>query len=210
MVDYLCAVLRYPFTLGMLAALVAAGIYGKTHVGMLDTQVHHQVGYSVRLLLEGELHRGVTSLFFTAGGSRFYSSLAMLVGAVGWVEAKYGTIRAAATFVGIHLITLLLMSGAIASLYALLETHRGSLLWEAKDVGPSAGYYGCLGLAIAGLSPPVRLSLITAILTVLTLRLAWSSFHLPDGGRTMSADIAHLIAFPLGMLSLFLIPAATK
>jgi hypothetical protein len=112
------------------------------------------------------------------------------------------------TFVGTHLATLLLMSVGIATLFAMIETHRGSLLWEVKDVGPSAGYYGCLGLAIAGLSPGLRLSVFAAIMVVLMSRLAWSPFHLPENGHVMSADIAHLIAFPLGALLFFLMPTA--
>ena len=208
MAEVIRAVLRCPFTLGMLASLVVAGIYGKTHVGLLDSQVRHHAGYSVRLLVEGELHRGFTSLFFTAGGWHFYSSLMMLAVAVGWVESSYGTVRAATAFVGIHLATLLLMSVGVASLYAMIETHRGSLLWEVKDVGPSAGYYGCLGLAIAGMSPGLRLSVIGAIMVVLMSRLAWSSFHLPENGHVMSADIAHLIAFPFGLLFFLMMPTS--
>ncbi len=65
----------------------------------------------------------------------------------------------------------------------------------------SAGYYGCLGLAIAAISPGLRIGMVITILAVLTIRLSWSSLHLPEEGRVMSADIAHLIAFPLGLLA---------
>ena len=210
MADLFRFLVRYPFTLAMLAALIAAGIYGRTHVGELDENVRHRAGYSVRLLLEGELHRGFTSLFFTAGGTRFYSSLVMLAVAVGWVESSYGTLRAVTAFFGVHLATLVLMSVSIALLYAMAQTHRGSLLWEVKDVGPSAGYYGCLGFAIAGLSPGLRLSLVAAVASILLVRLAWSSIHLPEGGHVLSADIAHLIAFPMGLLLFLLLPAAER
>lgn len=116
---------RLPFTLLMVALLIAAGVYGRAHVGALDADVHRHVGYSARLLFDGHPHRLFTSVFFTAGGHRFYASLLMLGGAVGWVEFTHGTRRAVLTFFGIHLATLLLLAVAIAWPLALLDTHRG-------------------------------------------------------------------------------------
>lgn len=48
---------RLPFTLIMLLVLIAAGIYGRSHVGLLDDSVHRSAGYSMRLMFEGEVHR---------------------------------------------------------------------------------------------------------------------------------------------------------
>ncbi|MCA9124422.1 MAG: hypothetical protein H6822_18565 [Planctomycetaceae bacterium] len=104
-------------------------------------------------------------------------------------------------FVGVHVATLLLMAIAVALPLSIVEAHRGELLFHARDVGPSAGYYGCLGLVVAGLSSRTRNVLIPAITLILLLRLTWSTMHLPEEGRMMSADLAHLIAFPLGLLS---------
>ncbi len=73
----------------MFAMLVVAGIYGQTHIGPLDAAVHEQVGSSTRALLEGQLYRLITSVLFTAGGGRFYASLLMFAGAVGWAELVY-------------------------------------------------------------------------------------------------------------------------
>lgn len=192
---------RGPFTLLMLAALIVAGIYGQTHLGLLDTGVHRAVGHSPRLMFDGHLHRPFTSLFFTAGGWRFYCSLLMFAAAVGWVESVYGTRRALLTFFGIHLATLLLSAIAIAVPLSWLETHRGELLFDACDVGPSAGYYGCLGLVIAGLGSRLRNIIVAAVTLTLFLRLGWSTMHLSEEGRMMSADLAHLVAFPVGLLS---------
>lgn len=202
--------MRCPFTLAMLAALIAAGIYGRTHVGELDANVRHHAGFSVRLFLEGEVHRGFTSLFFTAGGTRFYSSLLMMTLAVGWVEATHGTVHAATVFFGAHLLTLLLMSVSIALFYTMFESHRAQLLWEVRDVGPSAGYYGCLGFALAGATPGLRMSLVGTVAAILILRLVWSSVHLPENGHVMSADLAHVIAFPLGMLFVVFLPITAR
>lgn len=137
---------------------------------------------------------------FTAGGIRLYSSSLMLVIGVGTAEAIYGSWRAFATFFGIHLITLLTMGVAI-SIAAKLEWSRAELLFSAIDVGPSAGYYGCLGLVIASRKPRLRQVAPIVIMAVLVTRLGWSAVHVPDHGRVLSADLAHAIAFPLGVAS---------
>ncbi|MCA9124423.1 MAG: hypothetical protein H6822_18560 [Planctomycetaceae bacterium] len=77
---------KYRFTFLMLAVLIGAGIYGNSHLGLLDPGVHQHVGHSPQLLLEGHIHRLFTSLLFTAGGWRFYSSLAMFAFATGWAR----------------------------------------------------------------------------------------------------------------------------
>jgi len=195
------ALLRLPFTLTMLTILVSAGIYGRSHIGLLDENLHRSAGYSMRLMIEGQLHRAFTSLFFTAGGWRFYSSIVMFASAVGYVEWTFGPLRAMATFFAVHLTTLAVMTLGVLVTSAISETHRGNLLWHVQDVGPSAGYYGCLGVAIVALAPPMRWPLVTAIVVVLCLRTTWSFIHLPEDGRVLSADIAHLIAFPLGIAS---------
>ncbi len=112
-----------------------------------------------------------------------------------------GTLRSAATFFGIHFATLAIMTIVVAIWIAAADSHRGNLLWNVQDVGPSAGYYGCLGLAIAAQSPGIRIASVIGIIAILAMRLWWSFLHLPEEGRVMSADIAHLIAFPLGLLS---------
>ncbi|QDS96512.1 hypothetical protein FF011L_53240 [Roseimaritima multifibrata] len=192
--------LRLPFTLTMLSVLIAAGIYGRSHVGLLDQTIQDRAGYSMRLIVEGQVHRAITSLLFTAGGWRFYSSIAMFGLGVGYVEWNYGTTRSLATFFGIHITTLALMTIGVLAVNAMASTHRGQLLWHVQDVGPSAGYYGCIGLALAGLASPIRWPIIALILLVLIARATWSFIHLPEDGQMLSADFAHLIAFPLGML----------
>ncbi len=138
---------KYPFTIVMLILLVLAGIYGRSHLGELDAVLHEQAGYSPRHLWEGQLHRIFTSLLFTAGGRRFYASLLMFALSVGWIEREYGTRGAMLTFFGVHVATQLILAVAVAGPLVGLGTDHGRFLLEARDVGPSAGYYGCLGLA---------------------------------------------------------------
>lgn len=187
------------FTLSTLVVLVIAGIYSRSHVGTLDSMVHQWVGHSADLLWKGELHRVLTSLIFTPGGWQFYSSLAMFGLCVGWLEWQRGSLTAALVFFGVHIATLLLMFLGIAFENWLVQSHSGGLLWFTRDVGPSAGYYGCLGLALMMQPAALRRPIIIAMLIVLLLRLGYSTYCLHQAARSMSADIAHLIAFSLGL-----------
>lgn len=191
---------RLPFTLVMLVALIGFGIYGQTHIGPLDADLHRGAGYSTRLLLEGELYRLLTSLFFTAGGWKFYASLLMFAGAVGWMEWSCGTRRAMLAFFCIHLLTLLIMSLGISLPLAAIESLHGKLLYSVRDVGPSAGYYGCLGFAVADMKSGKKRLIAISILLLLLARGTYSGLHLPQQGHGLAADVAHLIAFPLGIL----------
>lgn len=187
------------FTLSMLMVLVVAGVYGRSHVGTLDSMVHQRMGLSADLLWKGEVHRVLTSLIFTPGGWHFYSSFVMFSLSVGWLECQRGTLTAGLVFFGVHVATLLLMVLGIAFENWLVQSHSGSLLWFTRDVGPSAGYYGCLGLALMMQPAALRRPIIIAMLIVLLLRLGYSTYCLHESTRSMSADIAHLIAFSLGL-----------
>lgn len=75
-----------PFTIAMMVLFVGLGIFMQAHIGEIDPEIRSGAGVSTHLLLDGQLHRILTSVFFTAGGWRFYSSLLMFAGAVGYVE----------------------------------------------------------------------------------------------------------------------------
>lgn len=125
----------------------------------------------------------------------------MLAVCMGAVEFAQGSLIAMLVFMGTHVATILLMLGGVLMLNRLTESHRGNLLWYTRDVGPSAGYYGCLGFAIVGLWPNQLMLITTAMISWLVLRLGWSTYHLIDEGQMMSADVSHLIAFPLGIVA---------
>ncbi len=190
-----------PFTLLMLILVGCAGIYFDSHVGATDGHVHQVAGYSIRLLIEGELQRAATSLFITDGGWSFYIALAMLFVAVGFVEATRGTLRAVSTFFSVHFATLLIVAAIILCCHILEPTIPTHLLIDTRDVGPSAGYYGCLGLGITSLKPVRRVVVVAIIFIVLILRTAHSFSLLPEQVQVLAADLAHLIAFPLGIAS---------
>lgn len=194
--------MRLPLTLLLFALILGLGIMANAHLGELDTWIHRRVGYSTRLLFEGEAHRILVSLLFTAGGVAFYQSLAMLAWIVGWTEWHYGTRLTAWVFFGVHVTTIIIMSLLIAWPLASIGAAHGQVLFSERDVGPSAGYYGCLGFSVAMITQRSwRQRLMSAVGLILVLRLGWSSWQLEQtSGGAFSADLAHTIAFPLGAL----------
>ena len=79
-----------------------------------------------------------------------------------------------------------------------LGVAAAKLLANTYDVGPSAGYYGCLGGAIALYFNRQQLSFLAAGIVILAGRLCLSASGLAEDPSVVSADIAHLIALPLG------------
>lgn len=192
---------RLPWTVCGVLALLASGLYGRTHLGKLDDDIHQRLGHSPKLLWDGGIHRIFTSIVFTSGGWHFYLSALMFAICVGVVEFTHGSFVAVILFLGTHVVTILLMFGGVLLLKRLTDSHRGNLLWYTRDVGPSAGYYGCLGYSIADFSPNTMIWITVSVLLFLMIRLGWSAYHLTDEGQMMSADISHLIALPAGLLA---------
>lgn len=190
---------RLPFTIVMAAIVAAVAVATATHLGRLEPALLRRLGFAPLHLDAGEVVRLVTSAFLTAGGAAFYRSFAMLAACLGWAEWRLGTWRTAIAFWGVHLATLLLESFALAIPFHRLNVWWGKLLATELDVGPSAGYYGCLGMAVCSLAPGRRRWLGLAVLGILIARLIWTILSGPGRHGPLSADVAHLIAFPLGI-----------
>jgi len=193
---------RVPFTLVMLVVIAAVGLTTATHLDRLRPSLLRQFGFAPfhfrpSFLHAGELVRLLTSVFLTHGGQSFYASLAMIAVCVGLAEKRVGTWRAALTFWGVHLATLLIQSLLLAIPARHLDVLWVNLLNTEHDVGPSAGYYGCLGLVCQKQSEPRRRMLLAIIGGILISRLIWTA--LTSRRTPLAADIAHLIAFPLGV-----------
>ena len=98
-----------------------------------------------------------------------------------------------------HLATLLVQSLLLAIPLHHFDVWWGKLLAMEHDVGPSAGYYGCLGLACQKQNPSRRLWLLSVIGGILLARVIWSALSPAGRQASLGPDIAHLIAFPLGV-----------
>ena len=195
---------RVPFTIVMLVVITAVGLTTATHLDRLPPALLQRFGFAPFHLNTGHLHAGdlvrlLTSAFLTLGGWSFYGALAMIAVSVGLAEKRVGTWRTGMAFWGIHLATLLIQSLLLAISARHLDVLWIKLLQIEHDVGPSAGYYGCLGLVCQKQSEPRRRWLLAIVGGILIARLIWSALAPHTGHSLLAADIAHLIAFPLGV-----------
>jgi hypothetical protein len=196
--------LRVPFTIILILGLWLRAWRTNSAAHDLPRRVLQRVGFAPRDLLSFGWRRLISSAFFTHGRWEFWIAVVMISLALGVAEWATGTVWAFVTFWGVHLATLLSESLLIALPLKLAGVPIGAQLSDVRDVGPSAGYIGALGLACALLPSPWRYRAAFIVM----LGLAFSVLLPPDGTESevvkLSADLAHLIAFPLGWLSLSL------
>jgi len=192
---------RLAFTLAMLVCLIIAALVTNTHVEPITSQWLNRIGFAPNDLWYWRLERMFTSALVTSGGKVFWQALFFVTFAVGLANWMTGSMRAAATFWGGHLLTLILLS-LIVSLAADPLRNIGLETVELeRDVGPSAGYFACLGLVSARLRRPWNWISGGGLF----LAFAVTLFLPPGSGESAQikflADLAHLLAFPLGWLS---------
>lgn len=192
---------RLPLTLATLVVVFVVHGVVESHFGSQAVSWRQAFGLAPADLVGREWYRLVTSFLVTGADLSFYLSVLMLAGCLGSAEWLCGSKRTLLTFLGVHLVTLLGIWLLIAWPLATMGVIGGRLLFYTRDVGPSAGYYGCLGLAVAVSQPKLRSGLGMAILVLLLVRVVWSWLELPEQGQRLTADLAHLISFPLGAYS---------
>lgn len=186
---------RVPFTLVTLIAFVAVAAVSRSIAGPLDGALVERFGFAPADLVTAEFWRIVTSVFLTSGGFSFWSGLVMIAFVVGSAEVLLGTRRAALTFWGAHLLTLLAMLAIAAPLAE--GGGLGWLLYSVRDVGPSAGYVGCLAALTVAAPRKWRLALLAVAGVALGGALAITLVSEPLVPAALSADVAHLTAFVL-------------
>jgi hypothetical protein len=196
---------RIPFTLIMVSLLLLVAWGTQSYFQELARSWVSRLGFAPRDFWFFRWERLILSALVTSGGYIFWFALGMVAITSGVAEWRQGSWRAALTFWGVHLVTLLL-----ESLLFLLPLHRlgftqARALFFSRDVGPSAGYMASLGLVTTFLPKPWRRVAFGAILIFLIVAL----FLPPRPGETqavkLSADMAHLIAYPLGWMSAYLL-----
>ena len=189
-----------PATLLMLTVLVAVALLTGTNALRLPREVLESVGYPPRTFGFDQAYRVVTSAFVTIGPRVLPGALIMVALAMGAAELAYGSLRALLAFWGVHLFTfasttvLGIVIGDAESLAAV------SQVLSLPDVGPSAGYMGCLGAALARYRHRAVRVLAFAVVLWLIADLAGLVALGPRVPAETAADIAHLIALPAGWL----------
>jgi len=107
---------RVPFTLLMLAGLAFAALVTNTYFREITRHWLNRTGFASNDLWYWRLERMFTSALVTLGGKIFWVAILMVAVIVGLAEWMTGWRRTAATFWGVHLLTLVLLSLIISLL----------------------------------------------------------------------------------------------
>jgi hypothetical protein len=192
---------RLPFTLTTLSVLlIAAWMTNST----FESITHHwlnRTGFAPNDLWFLRIERMFTSALVTSGGVVFWEALFFVAFAVGVAEWMTGWKRTAGTFWGVHLLALVLLSLIISLSSHQLSAFGFEVSEVERDVGPSAGYFACLGLISASLKRPWHWISGAILFALFVIALFTPAAAGESAGIKFSADLAHLLAFPLGWLS---------
>jgi len=184
-----------------LASLAIGALITNTYFEQITHHWLQRTGFSPNDLWYWRLERIITSALVTVGGKVFWEALFFVAFAVGLAEWMTDWKQAAATFWGVHLLALVLLSLIVSLLLHQLRAFGLEADEAARDVGPSAGYFACLGLVSSQLKRPWNLvsgALLFALFVVAIFLPATAGESAP---LKFSADLAHMLAFPLGWLS---------
>ena len=113
---------RIPFTLVMVALILAVGILTGSHLAEISDQLIRRLGFAPRDLGMMRYRRIFTSALVTGGGASFWIALAMVGLTVGAAERRRGTWQATVAFWGVHLVTIVLQSVLSAAMLHLQFT----------------------------------------------------------------------------------------
>lgn len=192
-----------PFTLLMPGGLAFAAVLTNTYIEKISQPWLDRFEFAPNDLWYWQLERLFTSALVTSSERVFWLAMFFIAFAVGLSEWLTSSMRAAATFWGVHLLTLVLLSFIVSFALHPLRSFGLEASEVARDVGPSAGYFASLGLISAKLKRPWNWASGVLIFVAFLVSL----FLLPSVGEDarikFSADLAHLMAFPLGWLSAF-------
>ena len=191
---------RVPFTLLILTGMTLVAVSTNTTVEVISHHWINRLGFSPNDLWYWRVERIVTSALVTVGGNVFWEAILMVAVVVSTAEWLTGWKRTAATFWGVHLLALVLLSLIVS----LTEHQLRSIGLEAdllaRDVGPSAGYFACLGLVSAQMKRPWNLISGAALFAMFVITLFLPAAAGESAKLKFSADLAHMLAFPLGWL----------
>jgi hypothetical protein len=191
---------RIPFTLLTMAGLFIVALVTNTYIEQITHHWLNRTGFAANDLWYWRVERLFTSALVTTGGVVFWEALFFVASVVGLAEWMTGWRRTATTFWGVHLLALILLS-VVMSLAAHQLRNIGLEASELeRDVGPSAGYFACLGLVSAMLKRPWNL-VSGSILLLVFVAILFTPAAIGESAKLkLSADLAHLLAFPLGWL----------
>ncbi|MGG7464861.1 VTT domain-containing protein [Plantibacter sp. YIM 135347] len=174
-----------PATSGFLIVFIALGVVTEGLWRPIHTASwYSSVAFGVPSFQDGHWWTIFTGMFLTTGPAAYVIAILGIGVFGGWVEVRFGTLRAAAIFVGGHLIGIL---GAVgfALLFAPTGWEWAQTLTTTLDVGPSCGILACIATATAFMRSPYRLRW-------RLLLIAWVSIAVLYVGHI--SDLEHFIS----------------
>ncbi|MDX1925241.1 MAG: hypothetical protein SFV81_01910 [Pirellulaceae bacterium] len=193
----------YPFTLGLLAAVTMAAALARLLPGSLPLDWSSNFGFAPKHIASGDLlrliTRLITSVFLTHDGLHFACAVTMISLVVGWSERTLGLWSTFFNFAFSHLTSMLAFAIGVSLLQFTFVSQTMASLYDFQDVGPSAGYYGCLGALLIASKVPYKQLIIAGVLIILAIRVLLSAKSMPESHALLSADLVHLIAILVGM-----------
>ncbi len=192
--------LRVPFTLATVSMLALAGWLTNNAVGeRLGSTAVGRLGFAPADTASFDLARAFMSAFVTSSPAAFWVAIVATATFAGLVEWRHGSLSAGIAFWGTHFVTLALSWALLIPLH-LAGDASARLLFLSRDVGPSAGYVGCLGYLLYDLTGRIRLASLALGILVLAAVLAFNVRALSSQPAEVSAALSHLIALPVGFL----------
>lgn len=192
---------RLPFTLAALGGLEITALVTNTTLQSITRHWLNRTGFAPNDLWYWRIERMFSSALVTSGGIVFWEALFFVAFAVGLAEWMTGWKRTAATFWGVHLLALILLSLIISLGIHQLRNFGLEAAEVARDVGPSAGYFACLGLVSARLKHPWSWVSGGILFGMFVITLFMPAEVAENAQIKFSADLAHMLAFPLGWFS---------
>jgi hypothetical protein len=184
------------FTLFITGLMLTAAIVSGSLYKPLTPAWQDQLGFAPRDLFTPRWDRMFTSALVTSGGKGFWPAFGAMIALVLTSEKLSGSRRAALAFWIPHLGASI---GGSLLTWLAVQFSKSTLLNEIytlRDVGPSAGYFGCMGLIVAQLPRPWKYLAGFGIMAGLIGGMIYSAHYGPT--IDVSAGLAHLVAFPLG------------
>ena len=184
------------FTLLISGLLLTTAIVSGSLTHSLSPSWQDRLGFAPQDLFTPHWDRMFSSALVTSGGKGFWPAFGATVSLVLIAEWLSGTRGAALAFWIAHLGASI--GGSLLTWLAAQFSNSTMLneIYTLRDVGPSAGYFGCIGLIFAQLPRPWKYLAGLAIMAGLIGGMIYSAYY----GHTIdvSAGLAHLVAFPLG------------
>jgi hypothetical protein len=183
------ALYRLSFTLSLELAVLAVALW----LGLFDPANAHRwierEGFGWESLRAGRISTLFTSVLLVEGPTQWIRIAVLVAWAVGFHEWKRGSARTALVYLVTNTLSCLLAALVQGLCAAWVDpVPRFAAL---RDVGASAGAFGCAGALAIGLSPSLRRSALLGLLAYVAVK--------PLLYPSLLSDLTHAISLALGI-----------